>query len=64
MFIDAYEKFGEIGPYSIYAYDAANVMLTAIKRQEQKTSKAIIEKLRSMEFSGAVGKIKLTQKAI
>ncbi len=58
-FIDVYEKkFGEIGPYSIYAYDAANVMFTAIKEANTKDSKAIIEKLHSMEFNGSVGKIK------
>jgi len=62
-FIDAYEKkFGEIGPYSMYAYDAANVMLTAIKEAGTKDGKAIIEKLHSMEFNGAVGKIKFDEK--
>ncbi len=31
-FVDDYEKkFGELGPYSIYAYDAANIMFSAIK---------------------------------
>lgn len=62
-FIDNYEKkFGEIGPYSMYAYDAANVMITAIKEAGTKDGKAIIEKLHSMEFSGAVGKIKFDEK--
>ena len=62
-FIDTYEKkFGEIGPYSIYAYDAANVMLTAIKEANTKEGKAIIDKLHSVEFNGAVGKIKFDEK--
>jgi len=63
VFIDAYEKkFSEIWPYSIYAYDAANVMLTAIKEAGTKDGKSIIEKLHSMEFNGAVGKIKFDAK--
>ena len=37
-------------------------MLTAIKEAGTKDGKAIIEKLRSMEFSGAVGKIKFDAK--
>ncbi|MDP1759364.1 MAG: branched-chain amino acid ABC transporter substrate-binding protein [Thermodesulfovibrionales bacterium] len=62
-FIDSYEKkYGEIGPYSMYAYDAANVMLTAIREAGTKDGKAIIEKLHSMEFNGAVGKIKFDEK--
>ena len=35
---------------------------TAIKEAGTKDGKAIIEKLRSMEFSGAVGKIKFDAK--
>jgi branched-chain amino acid transport system substrate-binding protein len=63
MFIDAYEKkFGEIGPYSIYAYDAANIMLTAIKEAGTKDGKTITDKLHSMEFNSAVGKIKFDDK--
>ncbi|MEK7683440.1 MAG: branched-chain amino acid ABC transporter substrate-binding protein, partial [Nitrospirota bacterium] len=47
---------------SIYAYDAANVMLTAIKEANTKDGKVIIDKLHSMEFNGAVGKIKFDEK--
>ncbi|TAL26127.1 MAG: branched-chain amino acid ABC transporter substrate-binding protein [Nitrospirae bacterium] len=62
-FVDDYEKkFGEIGPYSIYAYDAANIMLTAINAANSKDGKAIIEKLHSLEFDGALGKIKFDDK--
>lgn len=62
-FIDTYEKrFGEIGPYSIYAYDAANIMLNAIKEAGSTDGKAVIGKLRSLEFSGALGKIKFNEK--
>lgn len=62
-FIEKYEKrFGEIGPYSIYAYDAINIMLTAINNAGTLDGKAIIERLHSDEFSGALGKIKFDSK--
>jgi len=62
-FVENYEKrFGEIGPYSIYAYDATNIMLSAIKEANTTDGKAVIERLHSMEFSGALGKIKFDDK--
>jgi len=62
-FIDNYEKrFGEIGPYSIYAYDATNILLTAIREAGTPDGKKVIEKLHSMEFSGALGKIRFDEK--
>lgn len=56
------EKFGEIGPYSIYAYDAANILLAAIKEANSTDGKAISAKLHSMEFEGATGKIRFDAK--
>ncbi|MBI5025611.1 MAG: branched-chain amino acid ABC transporter substrate-binding protein [Nitrospirae bacterium] len=62
-FIEKYQqRFGELGPYSIYAYDATNILLTAIKEAGTTDGKAIIEKLHAMEFSGALGKIKFDKK--
>jgi branched-chain amino acid transport system substrate-binding protein len=62
-FIENYEKrFGEIGPYSVYAYDAANILFTAIKDAGTGEGKAVIDKLHSTEFSGALGKIKFNAK--
>jgi len=62
-FIENYKtKFGEIGPYSIYAYDAANIMLKAIEAAGTTESKAVINKLHSMEFSGTLGNIKFDAK--
>lgn len=62
-FIDKYKKrFGELGPYSIYAYDAMNILLNAIKEAGTTDGKDVIEKLHSMEFSGALGRIKFTEK--
>jgi branched-chain amino acid transport system substrate-binding protein len=58
-FVSKYRaKYGELGPYSIYAYDAANIMLAAIKEANSTEGKLIMEKLHSMEFSGALGMIK------
>jgi branched-chain amino acid transport system substrate-binding protein len=58
-FIDKYQsKYGEIGPYSIYAYDAANILLNAIKEAKSTEGTVIIDKLHSMEFEVALGKIK------
>jgi branched-chain amino acid transport system substrate-binding protein len=62
-FISKYNTvFGEIGPYSIYAYDAANIMFTAIREANTLDGVKIIEKLHAMEFSGAMGKIKYDEK--
>ena len=62
-FLEKYKaKFGELGPYSIYAYDSINILLNAIKEAGITDGKAIIEKIRAMEFSGALGKIKFSEK--
>jgi branched-chain amino acid transport system substrate-binding protein len=62
-FISKYNaKFGEIGPYSIYAYDAANIMLTAIKAANSTEGGKTVDMLHSMEFNGAMGRIKFDDK--
>lgn len=62
-FIDKYTaKFGDIGPYSIYAYDAANILLTAMKEANTTESKAVVEKLHAMAFTGAAGSLKFDEK--
>lgn len=62
-FVENYEKrFGDIGPYSVYAYDATNILITAIKEAGTPEGKAVIEKLHSLEFPGALGKIKFDSK--
>lgn len=62
-FIENYrKKYGDHGPYSIYAYDAANIMLTAIKEAGSTEGKKIIEKLHTLEFKGALGSIKFDKK--
>lgn len=62
-FLDSYHKrYGEHGPYSIYAYDATNIMLTAIKEAGSTEGKKIIEKLHSLKFRGALGTIEFDKK--
>lgn len=62
-FIDKYQsRYGEVGPYSIYAYDAANILLTAIEEAKTTGGKSIIDKLHSVEFNGALGKIRFDSK--
>jgi ABC-type branched-subunit amino acid transport system substrate-binding protein len=62
-FVDKYTaRFGEIGPYSNYAYDAALVLLTAIREAQSTEGKSLAEKLHSIEFSGSMGKIRFTDK--
>jgi branched-chain amino acid transport system substrate-binding protein len=62
-FIEKYHKrFGELGPYSLYAYDATNILLSAIKAANSADGKEIGRKLHEMEFSGAVGKIRFDSK--
>lgn len=62
-FIGKYRaKFGELGPYSIYSYDAANTLFAAIKGANTTDGKAVSEKLHSMDFGGAIGKIKFDEK--
>lgn len=63
IFIENYEKrFGDLGPYSVYAYDAANILFTAIKEAGTTEGKTIIDKLHTMGFSGTMGKIKFDEK--
>ncbi|MCI0469600.1 MAG: branched-chain amino acid ABC transporter substrate-binding protein [Nitrospirae bacterium] len=62
-FIKKYtERHGEIGPYSIYAYDAINILIAAVKDAGKTDGKAVIEKLHSLEFRGSFGRIKFTEK--
>ncbi len=55
-------RFGELGPYSIYAYVAANILLDSVKEAGSTDGKAVIEKLKSKEFQTALGKIKFDEK--
>jgi branched-chain amino acid transport system substrate-binding protein len=56
------EKYGELGPYSIYAYVAVNILLDATKETGTDDGKAVIGKLRARDFATALGKIRFNEK--
>ena len=57
-FNEKYKKvYGEPGPYSIYAYDAANVILTAIKATGTTDGTRVADYIAKNSFQGAFGDI-------
>lgn len=50
-------RYGEPGPYSIYAYDAANIILTAIQKVGSTDGAAISDYISKNRFRGAFGEI-------
>jgi branched-chain amino acid transport system substrate-binding protein len=50
-------KYGPPGPYSIYAYDAANIILTAIQQTGTTDSMKLAEYISKNTFKGAFGDI-------
>jgi branched-chain amino acid transport system substrate-binding protein len=57
-FIEHYKaRYGEPGPYSIYAYDAANIILTAIAQTGSTDGRKIAEFISQNSFQGAFGEI-------
>ncbi|MEW6687359.1 MAG: branched-chain amino acid ABC transporter substrate-binding protein [Candidatus Edwardsbacteria bacterium] len=62
-FISAYRtKFGELGPYSIYAYDAANVIFKALSEIKTTDGAKLAEALHSLRSEGAKGPIEFDEK--
>ncbi|MBI4722353.1 MAG: branched-chain amino acid ABC transporter substrate-binding protein [Candidatus Stahlbacteria bacterium] len=61
-FIDEYTKrFGEIGPYSVYSYDAANILLSAMERCKNTERDKVAETLRNIKYDGAIGHIEFDE---
>ena len=57
-FVDSYKaKYGDPGPYSIYAYDAANIILTSIAETKTTDGGRIAEYISKSTFHGAFGDI-------
>jgi branched-chain amino acid transport system substrate-binding protein len=57
-FLQKYKtRFGEPGPYSIYAYDAANIILTAIAQTGTTDGARVAEHISKSTFHGAFGDI-------
>ena len=58
-FVAAYEqKFGAIGEYSAYAYDAANALFKALEQAGTTSGKKVVAELHDLSFDGVTGKIK------
>ncbi len=62
-FLDRYHKeFGPHGPYSIYAYDAANILIKAIGDAGTTDGKAVAAAIHKGAFDGALGKVQFDGK--
>jgi branched-chain amino acid transport system substrate-binding protein len=55
-------RYGELGPYSVYAYDAASVLLQAIERAGTTAGDSLVAVLHAQKFSGALGDISFDAK--
>ncbi len=55
-------KYGEIGAYGTYAYDAATVLLQAIKQAKSTDAKKVKAQIMKMDFEGASKRIKFNEK--
>lgn len=62
-FLESYRSaYGEPGPYSIYSYDAANVLLRAIETAGTTEGTAISEVIHGMKYTGALGELQWDEK--
>ncbi len=62
-FLDAYHaKYGPHGPYAIYGYDAANIILEAVEKSGSTQYKDITDYLHQTEFQTAMGPLKFDAK--
>lgn len=51
------KKYGEPGVYSVYAYDATNILLQAIRNAGTTDGKQVIPAIRAIDYNGALGHI-------
>ncbi len=62
-FLDKYhDRFGPHGPYSVYAYDAANILLESIKESGTTEGRALADTIRKGSFEGALGNVSFDEK--
>ncbi len=62
-FLATYVKqYGEAGPYSIYAYDAVNILLEGINAAKTTSGTKVAEAIRNREHHGAFGSITFDEK--
>ena len=56
------KKYGEPGVYSIYAYDAANILLQAIQKSGVSDAKQTVAAIKAIDYNGALGHIQFDAK--
>jgi branched-chain amino acid transport system substrate-binding protein len=63
-FVTRYEaRFGEMGSFSAYGYDAANVLIDALRHAGKKDREAVLNEVRSAkDFPGILGLINFDEK--
>ncbi len=52
-----HQRYGQEGAYSVYAYDAVNILLTAITDAQTTDAKAVAQKLRTRAFETCLGTV-------
>ena len=61
--LDKYHrKYGEHGPYSLYAYDATNVLLESIAKGGSTDGKSVSAQLHQIQWNGTTGQIRFDSK--
>ena len=55
-------KYGEPGPYSLYAYDAANVLLAGINKAGATEGRKVSEAIHGLTHDGVTGRIQFDKK--
>ncbi len=63
-FVARYEaRYGEIGSFSAYGYDAANVLIEAIRRAGKKDRQAVLAEVKKMkDYPGILGPVNFDEK--
>lgn len=62
-FVQKYtSKYGKPGPYSVYAYVAANILLQGIKDANSTSGEKITKAIKGIKYEGALGTIDFDEK--
>lgn len=62
-FVDSYTaKYGKPGPYSVYAYVAANILLQGVKDANSTDGEKISDAIHKIKHDGALGSIEFDEK--
>lgn len=56
------EQYGETGPYSVYAYDAAQMLIAGIAKAGSADGAAVAKAIHELSYEGAIGKISFNEK--